>query len=318
MNEELGYEKAFQNYLRRGMDAGLEALQIKALTVGSDPDGGYVVTPSMSSRITQAIHETSALRQISSIETISSESLELIDDHDQAVAGWTSETGTGDVSAPITAKRTIATHELYAQPKATQKLVEDSAIDIEGWLAGKISDIFSRKENTAFIAGTGVGMPRGILTYAAGNRWGCIEQIKSGSSSEISADALICLFYSLKDAYSKRASFIMNRTTVEKVRMIKEKSTGQYLWQPSLSAGSPDTLLGCPVYMVADMPMVSPHSLPIAVGDFQAAYQIVDKKGIRILRDPFTEKPFVKFYSTKRVGGDVINFDAIKLLKMSD
>lgn len=311
--EDSDYSKAFRNYLRKGMDAGLEGL-----TVGSYPDGGYAVTASMQSRIMQHIFDVSPMRQIASVETISSDALELIDDHNKAAAGWTSETTTVEDSAPIIAKRSIPTHELYAQPKATQKLVDDAAIDIEAWLSNKIADIFSRKENTAFVQGTGVGMPRGILTFAAGTNWGQIQQIKSGNAREISADAIITLFYSLKDVYAKRASFIMNRVTAQSVRQLKQTSTNQYLWQPGLSAGAPDTLMGCPVYLVEDMPTISPHSLPIAVGDFQAGYQIVDKKLVRILRDPFTEKPFVKFYSTKRVGGDVVDFDAIKLLKMSD
>ncbi|MEQ1705252.1 MAG: phage major capsid protein [Rickettsiales bacterium] len=312
------YSKAFRNYLRKGMDGGLEALQTKALSVGSDPDGGYLVTPHMSSKIVQSIFETSPMRQLAAVETISSDALELIDDHDQAAAGWTSETGAiTETSTPTLAKRNIPTHELYAQPKATQKLVDDSAIDIESWLSGKIADIFSRKENTAFISGNGVGQPRGILTYASGTNWGQIQQINSGSSGAVTADAIINLFYALKDAYSKRANFLMNRTVVQSVRLLKQATTNQYMWQPGLAAGAPDTLMGVPVQMAADMPVAAANSLSIAVGDFQAAYQIVDRKGISILRDPFTEKPFVKFYATKRVGGDVVNYEAIKLMKLA-
>jgi HK97 family phage major capsid protein len=312
------YSKAFRSYLRKGMDAGLEALQTKALSVGSDEDGGYLVTPAMSSRILQSIFETSPMRQLAAVETISSDSLELIDDHSQAAAGWTTETGAvSDTTTPTIAKISIATHELYAQPKATQKLVDDSSIDVEMWLSGKIADIFSRKENTAFISGTGSGQPKGILSYDAGTVWGEIEQIDSGTDGVVTADSLITLFYSLKDAYSKRASFLMNRTVVQSVRLLKQATTNQYMWQPGLAAGTPDTLLGVPVYMSADMPVADEDSLSVAVGDFKAAYQIVDRKGIRILRDPFTEKPFVKFYATKRVGGEVVNFEAIKLLKLA-
>jgi HK97 family phage major capsid protein len=312
------YGKAFRNYLRKGLDAGLEALQTKALSVGSDPDGGYLVTPAMSAKIVQSVFETSPMRQLASVETISSDALELIDDHDQASAGWTSETGSvSETSTPTLAKRNIPTHELYAQPKATQKLVDDSAIDIEAWLSDKISDIFSRRENTAFVSGNGVNQPRGILTYAAGTSWGKIEQVNSGTNGAVTADAIINMFYALKDAYSKRASFLMNRTIVQAVRLLKQTSTNQYLWQPGLAAGAPDTLMGVPVYMASDMPTAATNSLSVAVGDFKAAYQIVDRRGISILRDPFTEKPFVKFYATKRVGGDVINFEAIKLMKLS-
>lgn len=312
------YDRAFRSYLRKGMDAGLEALQVKALSVGSDPDGGYAVTPMMSARITQAIFETSPLRQLASVETISTDALDLIDDHIEAAAGWTTETSSvAETSTPSVAKRRIPTHELYAQTKATQKLIDDAAIDVEGWLAGKIADIFARTQNSAFITGTGVGQPRGILTFAAGTGWGQIEQIKSGVNAQVTADGLVSLYYSLKNAYSRRASFLMNRETVQNVRLLKQTSTNQYLWQPGLAAGAPDTLLGVPVFTAADMPIASANSLPIAVADFQAAYQIVDRQGIRILRDPFTEKPFVKFYATARVGGDVVNSEAIKLLRLA-
>lgn len=312
------YRKAFCNYLRKGMDAGLEALESKSLSVGSDPDGGYLVTASMSQRIVSAVFESSPIRQLASIETISSDALEMIDDPEEAAAGWTSETGAvSDTTTPQIGKRTIPVHELYAQPKATQKLVDDSAVDIESWIAGKVSDIFSRKENTAFITGDGISQPRGILTYTAGSSWGQIEQINSGSNGAVTSDGLIQLYYGLKDAYTKNASFLMNRTIVQAVRLLKESTTDQYLWQPGLAAGTPDTLLGSPVFMAADMPTASTGSLSVAVGDIRSAYQIVDRTGIRILRDPFTDKPFVKFYTTKRVGGDVVNTEAVKLLKLS-
>jgi HK97 family phage major capsid protein len=312
------YGKAFRNYLRKGLDGGLEALQTKALSVGSDPDGGYLVTPTMSSKIITSIFETSPMRQLASVETISSDALELIDDHDQATAGWTGEvTAITETNTPTLAKRNIPTNELFAQPKATQKLVDDAAVDVEAWLADKISDIFARRENTSFISGNGVNQPRGILTYASGTQWGRIEQINSGTNGAVTADAIINMFYALKDGYSKRASFLMNRTVVQAVRLLKQTSTNQYLWQPGLASGQPDTLMGVPVYMATDMPTAATNSLSVAVGDFKAGYQIVDRRGIRILRDPFTEKPFVKFYATKRVGGDVINFEAIKLMRLA-
>ena len=312
------YAKAFRNYLRKGMDAGLEAIELKSLSVGNDPDGGYMVTPTMSQKIIQAIFETSPMRQICSIETISTDALDLIDDHTALTAGWVAETTaiTTDTATPTLAKRNIPTHALYAQPKATQKLIDDAAVDVESWLAGKISDIFGRTQNTAFVAGTGVNQPRGILTYAAGTSWGQLQQVGSGSSGQVTSDALISLFYSLKDQHMRRASFLMNRSTILQVRQLKS-TTNTYIWQPSLNVGAPDTLLGVPVVMAADMPIPAANSLSVAVGDFQAGYQIVDRQGISILRDPFTSKPFVMFYATARVGGDVINFDAIKLLKLA-
>lgn len=312
------YGKAFTTYLRKGMDAGLEQFESKALSVGSDPDGGYLVTSTMSQAIVKVIAEHSPMRESASVEVISSDALEMIQDKDEAGAGWTSETTTvSDSTTPQIAKKSIPVHELYAQPKATQKLVDDSAIDIEAWLAEKISEVFYRLENAAFINGTGVGQPRGILTYSAGTDWGKIQQINSGSSGAVTTDGLIKLYYALKEEYAQRATFLMNRSVLQSVRLLKNSTTEQYIWQPGLAAGAPDTLLGVPVKQAADMPTATGNSLSVAVGDFARAYQIVDRTGIRVLRDPFTEKPFVKFYTTKRVGGDVVNFEAIKIQKLA-
>ena len=312
------YSKAFCNYLRKGMDAGLEQLELKALSVGTDADGGYLVTPMMSANIVKIVNESSPMRALASVETISTDALELIQDYDAAGSGWTTETGAvADSTTPQIGKKSISVHELYAQPKATQKLVDDSAVDIEAWIAEKVAESFLVKENAAFISGDGSGKPKGILSYAAGTSWGQIQQINSGTSAVVTADSLVKLFYALKEDYAQRATFLMNRSVLQAVRLLKETTTDQYLWQPGLVAGAPDTLMGVPVKQATDMPVAAANSLSIAVGDFARAYQIVDRIGIRVLRDPYTEKPFVKFYTTKRVGGDVVNFEAIKLLKLA-
>ncbi len=314
---ESEYKQAFHNYLRKGLDAGLEHIQTKALSVGSDSDGGYLVTPTLSQNIVSIIRESSPIRALATVETISTDSLEIIEDRDEAASGWTTETSpVSDTTTPQVGKRTIPVFEIFAQPKATQKLVDDSAVDIEQWIADKVADVFSRKESTAFVSGNGVSQPRGFLTYPAGTNWGQIEQVNSGTSATVTADGLIKLFYALKEPYSKRAAFLMNRSLVQAVRLLKD-NTNQYIWQPGLAAGAPDTLMGVPVKMASDMPNAGANSLSVAVADFKAAYLIVDRISIRILRDPFTDKPFVKFYTTKRVGGDVTNFEAIKLLKLA-
>lgn len=315
------YTAAFSQYVRKGIVAPVLApehhIEGKSLTVQSDPDGGYLVSPAMSARINTVIFETSPLRQLSTVETISTDSLDIMDDVNEAVAGWTSETGSpSETTTPQIGKRNIPVHELYAQPKATQKLIDDAERDVEAWLAGKTADIFARKQNTAFVSGTGAGQPRGILTYTAGTSWGQVQQVSSGSSGVVTADGLIALFYALKSEYARNATFLMNRAVVQAVRQLKE-STNQYIWQPGLQAGQPDTLLGQPVMMASDMPTAAADSLSVALGDFKRAYTVVDRVGIRTLRDPFTDKPFVKFYSTTRVGGDVTNFEAIKLLKLA-
>ncbi|ETO16226.1 HK97 family phage major capsid protein, partial [Reticulomyxa filosa] len=189
--------------------------------------------------------------------------------------------------------------------KTTQKLIDDPRIDIEVWVSQKLVDVFARKENAAFIHGDGAGKPRGILTYEEGKEWGKIEQIHSGSTGKITAEGLIKLFFSLKEIFSVKAKFLMSRDAIQAVRMLKDAISGKYLWQPGLEANVPDTILGAEVIQSADMPNTSENSLVIAYADFKKAYHVVDRQGIRILRDPYTNKPYVKFYTTKRVGGDV-------------
>lgn len=194
------YRKAFCTYLRKGMDAGLEELHTKALSVGSDPDGGFLVTPAMSQGIIKRVQENSPMRLLANVETISSDALEILEDVDSAAAGWTTETGAvSETTSPKVGKRTIPVHELYAQPKATQKLVDDSAIDIESWITEKVAATFARSESAAFIGGSGSGQPRGILTYANGTDWEEIEQVTSGTDGAVTADGLMLLYYALKE-----------------------------------------------------------------------------------------------------------------------
>jgi HK97 family phage major capsid protein len=312
---EAELKAAFSLYLRKGTD--LSDLQKKSLAVNSDADGGYLVTPAMSRDITKIIFETSPIRQLASVETISTDVLEIIDDNNEFAGGWTGETDTiAETNTAKIGKRSIPAHEVYAQPKATQKLIDDSSISIESWISEKIADILARKENTAFVSGAGVSQPRGILTYAAGTSWGQIQQVNSGSSGAVTADGLLNLLYALKEGYQTNATFIANRSVVGALRLLKD-STNQYLWQPSYQMGQPDMIIGRPIMMASDMPAAAANSLSVAVADFKRAYKVVDRRGVTIQRDPYTEKPFVKFYATKRVGGDVTNFEAIKILKLA-
>ena len=316
-NEPSEYKKAFNSYLRKGSVKELDNFEQKALSVGSNPDGGYLVSTPLSKQIVEYITDQSVMRQIASVETISSDSLDIIIDNGSAGAGWTTETtDVTETTSPQINKKTLQTFEMYAQPKATQKLVDDSAINIEAWLATKVGEVFVTNENTAFITGDGTTRPTGILTYPAGSGYGYVQQVPSGSSGVVTTDGLLELYYQLRYEYAKNATFLMNRNTVQAIRILKD-TTGQYIWSPGLAAGTPDTLFGIPVKQAADMPVAAANSLSVALADFKSAYKIVDHFGIRVLRDPFTEKPFVKFYSTKRVGGDIVNFDAIKLLKLS-
>lgn len=323
--EQKAYAELYKGYLLGRVDETevkrfiAEPANRKALSVNSDPDGGYLVTPTMSATIIKKVFESTPLRGLASVETISSDSLEIIDDHDEPTAGWVGETQSrADTNTPTIAKKSIPVHEIYASPKATQKILDDAGINIEAWLAGKVSDLFARKEATAFVSGTGVGQPRGILTYTAGTTWGStVEQISSADSADITADGLVSTFYALKEDYAMNAAWLMNRLSVKQVRLLKEATTNAYMWQPSLQAGQPDSLLGAAIYQASDMPVPAADSLSVAFGDWKRAYQIVDRLGIRVLRDPFTDKPYIKFYTTKRVGGDVINTEAFKILKLS-
>lgn len=311
------YRKAFPLYLRRD-DKSLQGADIKAMTVGSDPDGGYFVTPTVGNIVNGVIFETSPIRSLATVETISSDALEFPRDDDEASAGWVGEReDRPETATPKGGMQRIAAHEMYAEPKISQKLLEDASFDVEAWLGRKVGDKFGRVEATAFVSGDGRKKPRGFTTYASGTysagSTGKIEQVSAGTGGQVGFDDLINLLTSLKDYYLSGAVWLMQRATVGKVMLLKD-GDGHYLWQPNTQAGKPSVLLGYDVRQAADMDAVGASKLPIAFGNFKMGYTIVDRVGISTLRDPYTAKPFVLFYSRKRLGGDVVNFEAIKLL----
>jgi HK97 family phage major capsid protein len=316
------YKSAFDTFLRKG-DEIIGANEKKALSVGTDPDGGYVVHPDMSGAIVAKVFETSPMRAYASIQVISTDALEGLYDLEEAASGWVGETDArSETGTPQLGKWRIPVHELYAKPKATQKILDDAEINMEAWLAMKVSEKFARDEAAAFVSGNGVNKPRGFLTYGDGTTLpGTIERINTGANGAFAAapnggDALIDTLYGLKAQYRANATWFMNRATTKLARKLKD-SDGAYLWSPGIAAGQPASLLGYPIAAFEDMPNPATGSLSIAVGDMRAAYQIVDRVGIRTLRDPYSAKPYVEFYTTKRVGGDVINFEAIKLIEFS-
>ncbi len=316
------YKSAFQTYMRKG-DQALSSDEIKALSVGTDPDGGYVVNPDLSGRIVMKVFETSPMRAYASVQVISTDALEGLFDLNEASSGWVGETDSRtETNTPQLGKWRIPTHELYAKPTATQKLLDDAEINMEAWLAGKVAEKFARDEATAFVTGSGIGRPRGFLTYASGTTLpGTIERFDTGVNGAFAAapnggDVLINALYGLKAQYRANATWFMNRATTTLTRKLKD-TDGAYVWSPGIAAGQPATLLGYPVASFEDMPDPATDSLSIAVGDMREAYQIVDRIGIRTLRDPFSSKPYVEFYTTKRVGGDVVNFEAIKLIEFT-
>ena len=303
----------------------LDNSERKAMQAGSDPDGGYLLPESTVGRMVSKLYEQSTMRRLASVQTIGTDKIEGIIDNDEASAGWVSELGTrSDSGTPTVGKWEIQAHEMYAMPKISQKLIDDAATDVEGWLAAKVADKFARVEGTGFTTGTGVGQPRGLFAYptaATGDdsrAWGTFEHVITGASGAFhttKADPLQDLLGAFKDQYLQRGQWLMRREVRTAIRKMKEATSDRYLWEPSLQAGQPDTLLGYGVNIDQYVPAIAANSLSLAFGDFAEAYQIVDRIGIRTLRDPYTAKPYVVFYSTKRTGGGAVNFEAVKFLK---
>lgn len=320
------YKNGLNTYWRKG-EKVLGADEFKAMSVGGDPDGGYFVNPDMSGRIVNKVYETSPIRQIASVQSITTDALEGIEDLNEAAFGWVGETDSrADTNTPEVGKWKIEAFELYAMPKATQKLLDDASVDIEGWLAGKIADKLARAENAAFVTGTGAAQPKGFASYTtaaddgSGVTWGTIGHVLSGASGAFNStgktalNTLFDLVGTVKDAYLPNSRWVTRRSVVTAMRKLKDDQ-GDLYWQPSLLVGQPETFMGYPITRAEDVPALAANSLSLWFGDFGAAYQVVDRQGIRVLRDPYTSKPYVKFYTTKRTGGGVLNFEAIKAMK---
>lgn len=321
------YKSAFYSLVRHGDIERLSADERKALSAGSDPDGGYLLPTPTVGRMVKRVYEQSTMRQLANVLTISTDALEGIVDNDEADAGWVSEMGArNDTDTPQVGKYRIEAHEMYAQPKVTQKLIDDAATDVEAWLADKVADKFARVEGNAFWNGNGVGQPRGLAAYTTaatgdGSRaWGTFEHVLTGANGDFhttKADPLQDLLGAFKDQYLQNASFVMRREVRTKIRKMKEATSDRYLWEPSLQAGQPDRLLGYPVRIDQYIPAITTGSLSLAFGDFREAYTIVDRIGVRTLRDPYTAKPYIRFYSTKRTGAGAVNTEAVKFLKFA-
>jgi HK97 family phage major capsid protein len=322
--EQKAHSKAFNTYFRKGADAGLRELEVKAsLSSGSDPDGGYTVSRETETAIDRVLPTVSALRGIASVRQISGSGYKKLVNLGGSSSGWVSETGSRpETNSPALSQLDFPCMELYANPSATQTLLDDSAVDIAAWLADEVSIEFAAKEGAAFISGDGVGKPRGLLAYTnvldASYAWGKLGYVKTGAAATFNAtfpqDDLVNLQTALKTGYQVGASFLMTRTTQSVIRKFKDQND-LYLWQPGLQAGQPASIFGKTIVLDDNMDEVGANKYPIAYGDFKRAYIIIDRVGIRVLRDPYTNKPYVMFYTTKRVGGGVQNFEAVKLLK---
>lgn len=323
--DQRAYSAAFGGYFRKGVDAGLGDLAVKAaLSTTSDPDGGYLAPVEMDTTITRVLAKVSAMRGLAQVQPISAGLFKKLMSTGGAGGGWTAERAArAETASPKLIELAVEAMELYAEPSATQTLLDDAFVDINAWLADEVSITFGEQEGAAFIAGSGTGQPRGILSYGTFADDGSFKAGKLGytgtggatlAADPAGLDAFETLTYTLKKGYRVGASWLMNRKTIGVVRKCKD-SQGRYQWEPSSQLGQPATLFGYPVSDDDNMPDVAGNAFPVAFGDFRRGYLIVDRIGTRVLRDPYSNKPYVMFYTTKRVGGGVQNFEAIKLLK---
>ncbi|MCH5373928.1 MAG: phage major capsid protein, partial [Planctomycetes bacterium] len=316
------HQKALNAYLRSGDDDGLRGLELdsKSMSSSINSDGGFLVDPQTSAAVQSVLRSSASIRSIASVVNVEATSYDVLVDHTDVGAGWATESGSvSETDTPQIDRITIPLHELSALPKASQRLLDDSAFDIEGWLAGRIADKFARAEASAFINGDGIDKPKGILSHAKVDNdvwtWGNIGYVPTGLDGDIGGGvASVDLVYALGAQYRANATFVMNSKTAGLVRKLKD-ADGRFLWSDGLAAGEPARLMGYPVVVAEDMPDAGFDAFAIALGDFGAGYTIAERPDLRVLRDPFSAKPHVLFYATKRVGGDVSDFAAIKLLK---
>jgi HK97 family phage major capsid protein len=324
---EAPHVKAFDAYLRSGDDDALRGLVLegKAMSTAVAADGGYLVDPQTADTIRSMLVATSSIRAVANVVNVDSSSFDVLIDRTEVGSGWVTEVAAqAETSTPTIERISIKLHELSAMPKASQRLLDDSAFDVEGWLAGKIATRFIRAESAAFVSGDGVDKPKGFLLPAkvanASWNWGSIGYVPTGAAADFAAtnaaDCIINLVYALAADYRANATFVMNSKTAGAVRKMKD-ADGRFLWSDGLAAAEPARLMGYPVLICEDMPDIAANAYAIAFGDFASGYTIAERPDLRVLRDPFSAKPHVLFYASKRVGGDVTDFAAIKLLKIA-
>lgn len=319
------WRKAADLYMRTGEDRPLRAFQAKAMSIGTNADGGFsVFAEQEQSILDKLLLEMSPMRQLATVRSISTLQYTKMFGIGGTDSGWVAETAARTATAtPQLAQLTYNAMEIYANPGATQAILDDSSVDLEAWLAEEVNERFAAQEGNAFVKGDGSAKPKGFLDYTkvANASWahGSIGYVATGQAAAFSSnpfDELINLTMAVKAGHRNGARFLSSRGTLSTLRKVKD-STGQYIWTPSMESGVSGQLLGYPVTEDEEMPAVAANAYPIAFGNFARGYLIVDRKGVNVLRDPYTNKPYVHFYTTKRVGGGVQNFEAIKLLKIA-
>lgn len=321
------HQKAFADYLRSGDDAGLRGLVLegKALNTTVSADGGFLINPQMNDRIQGVLRSTASIRSIANVVNVESSSFDVVIDRTDLGSGWATETvNFAETTTPTIERISIRIYELAAMPRASQRLLDDAAFDVEGWLAERIANRFARAEAQAYISGDGVDKPKGFLFYNKITNgswvWGQLGYVPTGGVADFAptnaSDAIVDLVYALGAQYRANGTFVMNSKTAGAVRKMKD-ADGRFMWSDGLQLGEPARLMGYPVLVAEDMPDIAANAYAIAFGDFHAAYTVAERPDLRVLRDPFSVKPHVLFYASKRVGGDVTDFNAIKLLKFA-
>lgn len=322
-SDKKSLDLAFRALMKGNQEAASRHFsEVKGMMVADDSAGGYLVLPSFADAINRVMLDAAPFLGLPRVVEITGDSYVEPVDHSSLEASWVSETGSRpETSTPTLGLATIALHELYAMPKLSQKLIDTAAYDVVAWLTSKVGEQFGKSEESAFLSGNGVGRPKGILTYPteatadSTRAWGTIEHVMSGATATITADALVQIRRKMKSQYLANACWVMNRETASQIERLKDGS-GQYLWQTGLTAGAPDTLLGFRVILSEYMPDVAAGTYPIMLINGQAAYTKIRNKGIKVLADPYSEKGHVLLYTTERVGGQMTNFEAAKLLKI--
>jgi HK97 family phage major capsid protein len=311
-------------YLRRGAESGIE---LKSVAGTSDGAGGYAVPREIDAAIDATLLAVSPIRRIANVVRVGTAGYRKLVATGGTPSGWVSETAARDeTNTPTFREIAPPSGELYANPAASQAMLDDAAFDVENWLADEVAREFARAEGQAFVTGNGTNKPKGFLSYTTTNEadtvraFGSLQYVPAGAAGGFAAsnpqDRLIDLIQALRSPYRQGAVFVMNSSTSAAIRKFKT-ADGAFLWQPGLASGQADTLLGYPVIEAEDMPDIAANSLSIAFGNFRAGYLIAERSETQILRDPFTHKPFVHFYATKRIGGGVTNSEAIKLMKFA-
>lgn len=323
------YTNTFLSMMRSGSredEAKLAAEQKKgpraAMSEGVPADGGLLTPVEWDRTIAGRLKLITPMRAESTVISISKAGFTKLFTDRGVGSGWVGETASRPATAtPQFTSLGFGLGQIYANAAASQDVLDDAEIDLEGWLTNEIETEFSRQEGIAFVGGDGVNKPHGFLNYvdggaaAARHPWGAIEAVTSGHATQVTADRVIDTIYKLPAIYTPGAKFFLNRSSLGAIRKLKD-GQGNFLWQPTFVAGQPSTLAGYPVVDMPDMPNIAAAALALAFGDMKETYLVIDRIGFRVLRDPYTNKPFICFYCTKRVGGGVKNPDSMKVMKI--